>query len=77
MVTLLVLETTKPVQEELQVSQPTPLISGKFSEYPKAVDPADSNAKNEPVKEKTCVYETLNQDKLKTDILKLNRKSPC
>ena len=52
MAALLCLESTQPVPEELHVSQPTPLISGQSSKDPQTVDSADSNAENEPVKEK-------------------------
>ena len=58
----------------MHVSQPTPLISGQSSKDPQTVDPADSNAKKEPVKEKTSAYETRKQDKLKADITKIESK---
>ena len=74
MVTLLFLEMTQLAPEELHVSQPTPLISSQSSKDSQTVDPVDSNAKNEPVKEKISAYETPKQDKLKVDITKTESK---
>ena len=74
MVALLFLEMTQLAPEELHVSQPTPLISSQSSKDSQTVDPVDSNAKNEPVKEKISAYETPKQDKLKADITKTESK---
>lgn len=45
-----------------------------FSKDPHTVDPADSNAENEPVKEKKSAYGTQKQEKMKADIAKIESK---